>query len=137
MPEYVWGWIRDVVMAVVTVLVFFWGRDRKQTADLIDVRFKSLVSEMAAEFNLRDQRFSEMRKDVDELHRRMDQAGDKSSDLASVVQATIGRLDRLPEELRTKFMSLDRGLDMMEEARQDRKALWEIIDRLAKGGPRG
>jgi hypothetical protein len=45
-------------------------------------------------------------------------------------------LDRMPEELRKTFMSLDRGMDLMNEARTDRKALWEIVDRLAQGPKR-
>lgn len=131
MADYVWGWARDIIMGIVSVLVFFWGRDRKQANDAIDARFRALVNEMTAEFQLRDQTLTQYRKDIDELVRRLEDAGEKSSHLASIVQGNIGRIDRLPEELRKIFMSLERGVDLMEESRRDRQALWDIINRLA------
>lgn len=40
MPEQIYSAVRDIVMMVAAVLVFYWGRDRKQVADAIETRFK-------------------------------------------------------------------------------------------------
>lgn len=116
-----WALGRDVVMVVITVLVFYWGRDRKQTADLIEGKFERLKADIEADFELRDQK-------LDQIFLTMERANIKSSELAGYVQGVIGRLDRMPEDLRGKFLSADRAIDLIEESRRDRIQLWKAMD---------
>jgi hypothetical protein len=61
----VYGALRDVVMWIVAVLIFLWGRDRKQVAEAIDQQFVSLRASVAASFELRDQRLNAIDKRID------------------------------------------------------------------------
>lgn len=127
-----WSVGRDVVMVIITVLVFYWGRDRKQTADLIDTRFERMRDERDAEFTLRDQRFDEHSRRIDQIVRMIDGANTKSSELTGYVQGLVGRLDRFPEELRGKFLPNDRATDLLDESRRDRAQLWKAIEDLKR-----
>lgn len=93
---------RDVVMVVVTALVFYWGRDRQQTKDSIQ-----------AEFKARDREIKACLVEIVELKEDM--------------KLLLGKMDRLPEELRIKFMPMDRALDIIDESRRDRQALWMAV----------
>ena len=105
-PEQWFATGRDVVMLTITVLVFWWGRDRKQTADAIDAQLRA-------------------------LERRLDHAAAKSSELAGIVQESIGRLDRLPEKLRETFLASAEAKLLLEESRRERAALWAALERKA------
>lgn len=90
MPE---GWLlvgRDLALLVVAVLVFYWGADRKKAEQLMDARFRSARAATEAALVLRDQQ-------ITEVLRRLDHAGAKQSDLASLIQGLIGR-DAVREE---------------------------------------
>ena len=67
---------------------------------------------------------------VVELAARLEKAGAESSRLAGKVQEVIGRLDRFPEEMRDRFLPLDRAEDQITESRRDRKSIWEAIEEL-------
>ena len=54
---------------------------------------------------------------------RLDRAGEKTSELATEVQA-------MPERFRTIFISLDRSADLFAEARDDRKRLWHEVEQI-------
>lgn len=82
---------RDVAMLTVAVLVFYWGQDRQATMRNLDNRF-SLID------------------------KRLEDASERSSKLASVVQGIVGRLDRMPEELRDTFVSRDTTELMIQKA---------------------
>jgi nitrogen fixation-related uncharacterized protein len=101
----VFSLLRDIVMGAITIFVFFWGRDRKQTADAI-----------AQEFKLRDER-------IEGLKFRMDQAGKESSDLTDMVQVLATREEMLrieaAQDLKADVMgmaihSLDKRLVAVE-----------------------
>lgn len=66
---------RDVVLAVVAILVFYWGKDRKNSEQRIEERFE-----------LRDDR-------IKSLEKRMDSAAEKSSREWGRVTAKIGDLE--------------------------------------------
>ena len=70
--EQVIDWALRVLMGMTAFWVFLWGKSAKQTDDLL-----------AAQFALRDNK-------LDEILRRLDHAGQKSSDMADKV---MGRLD--------------------------------------------
>lgn len=109
---------RDAVMLVIMVLVFYWGKDRKQVADAIETQFK-----------LRDRDILDLTRKMESFEQSMDRAREKSSELAGDVQHLIGRIDRMPEELREKFLSVDRAHDLIEESRRDRKNIWDALER--------
>ena len=106
-PEQAFSTARDLTMLAITVLVFYWGRDRKQTADATEARFTA-------------------------LERRFDHAAAKSSELAGIVQELIGRLDRLPEKLRETFLASAEAKLLLEESRRERAALWAALERKAE-----
>jgi hypothetical protein len=114
-PDQIFSLARDAVMVVVTLLVFYWGRDRKHVADAIESEFKSRDARIAA------------------LEKMMEHAGDKSSRLTGKVQEIIGRLDRLPSVLREDFLPRTEADLLREASEHDRAALWEAIKR-RKGG---
>jgi hypothetical protein len=93
-PEQWFAIGRDVVMMAVGILVFYWGQDRQATIKSIEKRFA-------------------------DMEKRMDDAGDRSSKLATCVQGIIGRLDRLPEDLRGKFCAHDTTELMIDKAIQN------------------
>ncbi len=72
-----------------------------------------------------------MNEKIEALDQRLDDASEHSSALSGKVQALIGRVDRLPEDLRGKFFPVDRATDLIAESRQDRKALWDEVRALS------
>ena len=69
---------------------------------------------------------------IDALERRMEEAGEKMSDVATKLQA-------LPEELRKQFLSLEMSQEYAKNCSTDRAALHDEIKRLQddlKRGPR-
>lgn len=88
---------RDVVMLGVAALVFYWGQDRQSTVRALDSRFA-------------------------QLDKRFDESSERSSKLASSVQGIIGRLDRMPEDLRETFVSHDSAELMVDKAIRERVA---------------
>ncbi len=80
-------------MGIIGVMVFFWGRDRKQTADALERRFEDLERE------IRDTKQA--------VQTRAEQSSKEASKFWSTVQVIIGRLDRMPDDLRDKFLPLD------------------------------
>lgn len=98
---------RDIVMLVITGLVFYWGRDRKQTADAIGRRFE-------------------------DLEKLTERGNEKTSELASRVQFLVGRIDRLPEDMREKFLAKDTADLLIAEWRRDRdrlESIYKAMDR--------
>lgn len=83
-PDQWFAIARDCIMMGVAALVFYWGRDRQQTSDSVKVHFDALEAHLTA------------------TDQRLEKAGERSSRLATMVQGLVGRLDRLPEELREK-----------------------------------
>ena len=74
-------WALRIVMSGTAVLVFLWGRSSKRTDEL-----------MMAQFAIRDQR-------IGAIERRLDHAGQKSSDLTDTVQTVIGQVAKLEGRL--------------------------------------
>ena len=70
---------------------------------------------------------------VMEYKRVLDGAGEKTSHLATRVQALVGRVDRMPEDLRAKFLPLDRAEDLFGESRRDRDMLRQRLEHLERG----
>lgn len=132
-PEQWYAFARDAIMLVIGVLVFYWGRDRKQTADAIDAHFEALSKQFEAKFSLYDAALLLRDERVQRLEQRFEEASRRYSDLSSAVQTLIGRIDRLPDELRSKFLSLDRANDQFEQANKDRAAMWVAIHRGGRG----
>lgn len=115
---------QSVVMASVTVLLWFWGRQQKAERDLLESRFQHLTERIIEQ--------------EQECNGRIDRINENlSARLTPMVQALVGRMDRMPEDFRSKFLSLDRANDMIEESRRDRAALWaELHKRGNRGQPR-
>jgi hypothetical protein len=102
---------QSVVMALATVLAWFWGKQQKAERDLLDGKFAQMM-----------QRQDKYEGDV---HRRIEHINEQLSvRLVPTVQGLSARLDRMPDELRTKFLPLDRAMDLIDESRRDRAALW-------------
>ncbi len=100
---------QSVVMMIVAVVVFYWGRDRAQGAAAIA------------------REFVDLRAALGRMEIRLTEAGERTSTLATRVQVVIGRLDRLPEDLRDTFVSKDLASTLTDESRRDRAALWAAI----------
>jgi len=95
-------WAFRLVMALVTVFVYFWGRDRQQQVEAIERRFKGIEA-------------------------RLEKGSEGFSKLSSTMQALVGRLDRMPEILRGSFLSLDLAEDRLAASQREREALWQEI----------
>lgn len=67
------------------------------------------------------------------LERRLDGASSKSSMLTGIIQTLISRVDRMPEELRDKFWSVEQGRDLKD----DQQAIWIEISKIRDGNRRG
>lgn len=67
--------------------------------------------------------FDALRESIRAIHRRLDDAGEKASDLASAVQG-------MPERIRRDFITRDEFTIMTENGREDRMRLWQEIARL-------
>jgi DNA anti-recombination protein RmuC len=107
---------QSMVMALATVLAWFWGKQQKAERDLLDGKFAQMV-----------QRQDKYEGDV---QRRFEHVNEQLSvRLVPTVQSLIGRLDRMPDELRTKFLSLDRANDLFDESRRDRAEMRKELDR--------
>lgn len=94
-PEQWFSLTRDAIMMAIAALVFYWGRDRQLTQTAIESHFTAIESHLQAT-DLRIESYLKSSED------RFDKASARSSKLASLVQGIVGRLDRLPEELREK-----------------------------------
>lgn len=127
MPDQAFGWFQfgqSVLMGLAGVFAWFWGRQHKAERDLLEGRFQRILErqeEHEADFNRR----------LDHINHQL------SSRLLPMVQELIARVDRMPDELRVKFLPLDRAMDLIEESRRDRAAIWnEIQKRGGRGHPR-
>ncbi len=111
---------RDAIMMAIAALVFYWGRDRQLTQTAIENHFTAIEGHLTAT-DLRIESYLKASED------RFDKASGRASKLASLVQGIVGRLDRLPEELREKktFCSHDTVALMISDA----------IQRSRSGGP--
>jgi len=124
------GWLQllqygqSVLVLLVGVVVWFWLRQQKAEKELLDGRF--------ARIDERQQQHEE------DLKRRVEDINDRlSTRLLPCVQELGARLDRMPEDLRSKFLPLDRAMDLIEESRRDRAAIWnELQKRGGRGHPR-
>lgn len=67
-----------------------------------------------------------------EFGARMERANAESSRLTGIVQELIRRVDRLPEDFRSRFMPLDRAEDMIEDVRRSSDAIWAAIETLRR-----
>jgi len=101
-----------VVMSVITLLVYWFGRERT-----------TLISKAEAE-----KAFALMAQRIEDHEKRLERAGQRQSDLTDDVQNVIGRLERMPEQLRGVFLDVARGDDLKEEQR----LLRERLDREVK-----
>lgn len=89
-PE-TYGILRDIVFFIILpVMVFMWGRDRKQVADAIDTRFQTTEHSILASFALRDQR-------LNALDKRIEDASDRAS-------REGGRITEKMEEIRERLV---------------------------------
>lgn len=129
MPNSAEEWYRlfqlaqSVLMALAAILIWLWGRERKDIVDNMDRKNASTntrIDVLEKQTNM----WSE------EIEERIDNGNQELSRLTGVVQTLMGRMDRLPEDLRLKFMPLDRANDHLEEAKRDRAALWSETQRL-------
>ena len=59
------------------------------------------------------------------LETRVKAIEDEASARWSKVQGLFGRLEQMPESLRSKFMALETAQMAVEESRRDRAALWQ------------
>lgn len=124
------GWFRalqfgqSILVGLAGVFAWFWGRQRKAERELLEGRFQRIL-----------ERQEEHEQD---FNRRLDHINHQlSSRLLPAIQELIARVDRMPDELRTKFLSLDRAMDLIEESRRDRSALWQELEkRGGRGHPR-
>lgn len=101
----IYGAARDVTMLVITALVWWWGRDRKMTQELIERRFVTL-----------DGQHARMQADITGLYARL--------------QEVIGRIDRLPGDMADRFVTVDRVKDVWEQSRHEHDKMWDDIKRL-------
>lgn len=76
-PDQLYGALRDVVMWIVAILIFLWGRDRKQVADAIEARFQTEAEEVALQFALRDQRINAIDRKQELAAERFSREGDR------------------------------------------------------------
>lgn len=79
-------WILRGLLGVASILIFYIGLDRKN-----------------------------LERRLDSIDKRFDDAGEKTSKLATSVQGIIGRLDRLPEDLREKKFTSQETVELMIE----------------------
>lgn len=107
-PDHWFGIAQIAVGLIAAILVFYWDRERKLSQQISDQRLTA-------------------------IERSLDRASEKSSELAGDVQHCIGRLDRMPEDLRKTFLSIERSSDLIESSQRDRRDLWIAIREL-KGG---
>ncbi len=123
MADLQWsGALRDLVMGVVAVLVFYWGRERVLVASALERRFQ-------------------------EIDRRLDSGGQKMSDLADRVQAVlegVRTLDARDERLRRELSTAVQAMAQEAATRTVHRDLYEaqiqeVHRRLIflEGGPGG
>ena len=67
----------------------------------------------------------DLKAQVAEIKRRMDQAGRKISDLTSDVNG-------LEERVRKEFLPRTEATLLTDESRRDRQRLWEVLERRSK-----
>ena len=118
---------RDVVMLIIAVMVFFWGRDRKQVNEALQIQLKASADASVAALLLRDLRLDEITRRLDGYYQGLENARHESSRAAGIVQTLIGRVDKLPEELRTRFQPIELAQALAEESRRDRMTIWEAV----------
>lgn len=124
------GWFQilqvaqSILVGLAGVFAWVWGRQQKAERELLEARFQRIL-----------ERQDEHEAD---LNRRLDQVNHQlSSRLLPAVQELIARIDRMPDDLRQKFLSLDRAMDLIDESRRDRAAIWdELKERGGRGQPR-
>lgn len=90
--------VQTILMAIAAVVVWVLGRERKN----IDER-------------------------ISELSRRLDSAGQKSSDLTDDVQALVINVTRIPEDLDRRYINKERAEDLFEGLRRDITSIWREI----------
>lgn len=117
--------VQSIVLAGAALFVWLWGRDRKDVQEKIDA-MKLDVAQCIPR--------SEVELQLRSLQKQLDQAGEKTSHLASTVNG-------LPERLRTMFFPMDRADDHIRESREDRQRLWSefrrVEDRVRRAGESG
>jgi hypothetical protein len=130
MGERVMDWYQGVqvgqsiLVGLAGIFVWVWGRQQKAERELLEGRFQRILERQE--------------EHEEEFNRRLDSINHQlSSRLLPAIQDLIARVDRMPDELRVKFLPLDRAMDLIEESRRDRAALWnEITKRGGRRGPR-
>jgi hypothetical protein len=88
-----YGLLRDVVMGVVTVLVFLWGRDRKQTADAIETRFHTLEAKFTREVVVLSQQVEMLQRTIDKGNTRSSEQGNKVLVMVDAIRERLTRLE--------------------------------------------
>lgn len=107
------GLIQALALSVAGVFVYFMGKEIK----LVKTQYDSELKAMWAEIN--------------SLREAIDNANEVSSRYASRLQEVVGRIDRMPEDLRSKFTPADRTSDILAsltELRADRGNLWREME---------
>ena len=90
-------WALRVVMVVVSIGVFAWGRSQKQSDDLLEAKTTDLRRQLSEGFHAQDKTLLLQLQVRDQqllaIHGRLDAAGQKASDVADKVQAKMTDLD--------------------------------------------
>lgn len=90
--------VQTVLMAMAAIVVWILGRERKN------------IDEKLAE-----------------LTKRLDNAGQKSSDLTDDVQALVLNVTRIPEDLDRRYLSKERADDLFAGLRREVASIWREI----------
>ena len=116
MPPDKWGELFQILQWLTTlvagVVMWVWDRKLKAEREALDGRFTRIVEWQTAQ-ELKIERINEQ----------------LSNKLVPAIQALMSRLDRLPEDLRDKYLALDRATDLLAESRRDRAEIWKELER--------
>jgi len=128
--------VQSVLVTVGGIFAWFWGQRRKAERELLGRQRKAERELLELTLKRINERQAEH---AENCNRRVDDVNEKlSSKLMPCIQALIARMDRMPEELRAKFLPLDLAKELIEESRRDRAAIWaEFEKRGNRRGPRG
>ena len=92
-PEMIYAVLQQIVMGVVTFLVFLWGRTSKQTAEAIETRFKTQNDHFEQELELRDQQIAVLQRMMDRGNERSSEAANKIMVMVDNIRERLTRLE--------------------------------------------
>ena len=138
-----------IAFGVAGAIAWRYGRRDKQAdsaAKAVQSQIKALeeltsvqLKRIEETLNARLQRIEERHEDIENtIKGRFERINAQlSAKLLPALEELKGRVDRMPEDLRTKFMPLDRATDMLDSSLRDRaelnrsvSALWVAINEL-------